>query len=106
MNPQDRLPSWLREGRGFGYPDCCILFFHRVWGPLALATTAIEGKIRRGEPCTHDELCLFHTYLEHRKHLDGSGYVPCPGCLAKKVGGAERLPSLLSHNPCGCREGA
>jgi hypothetical protein len=104
-------PSWLREGRfaalqrrQYGYPDCCILFFHRVWGPLAWATVGIASKVHRGEPCTDDELSLYGIYLEHRKHLDGTGYVPCPGCPAKRLGGAELLPSLLSEEPCPCCE--
>jgi hypothetical protein len=95
-------PAWLQEGRQWGYPDCCILFFNRVWAPLALATQGVEAKIMNDEPCSHDELALFHVYLEHRKHLDGTGYVPCPGCLARRFGGAEFLPSLLSENPCAC----
>lgn len=94
--------KWLDEGRSFGYPDCCILFFHRVWAPLALAIQHLEAKIRRDEDCSHDELCLLDVYVKHRQYLDGTGYVPCPGCLAKKLGGAEMLPSLLSENPCEC----
>lgn len=97
---QDSVPSWLREGRRHGYPDCCILFFHRFWGPLALATTGIASKVYRGESCTDDELSLYRTYLEHRKHLGGTGYVPCPGCLAVRLGGPEMLPSLLSQEGC------
>jgi hypothetical protein len=95
-------PAWLQEGRQWGYPDCCILFFNRVWTPLALATQGVETKIMNDEPCSRDELALFHVYLEHQKHLDGTGYVPCPGCLARRLGGAEFLPSLLSENSCGC----
>lgn len=87
--------SWLEEGRQYGYPDCCILFFHRVWGPLALATAAIHAKIVQDKPSTLDEVMLHSIYVEHRKHLDGSGYVPCPACLARRLGGAELLPSLL-----------
>lgn len=97
---QDSVPSWLREGRQHGYPDCCILFFHRFWGPLAWATTGIASKVYRGESCTDDELSLYRIYLEHRKHLGGTGYVPCPGCLAMSLGGAEMLPSLLSQERC------
>jgi hypothetical protein len=98
------VPHWLEVGRKHGYPDCCILFFNRVWAPLALATHGIEGKIQRNETCSFDELCLARIYLEHRKYLDGSGYVPCPGCLAKKLGGAETLPTLLSEHPYECCE--
>ena len=74
--------SWLEEGRQYGYPDCCILFFHRVWGPLALATASIHAKILQGKRCTDDERILHNCYVEHKQHLDGSGYVPCPACLA------------------------
>jgi hypothetical protein len=98
----NEAPSWLQEGRRWGYPDCCILFFNRVWAPLALATLGVQAKIIKGEPCSQDELALAHVYLEHQEHLDGTGYVPCPGCLAKKLGGAEYLPSLPSENPCAC----
>lgn len=101
----DDAPSWLREGRQYGYPDCCILFFHRVWGPLAWATAGIASKVYRGDSCTDDELILHRIYVEHRKHLvHGTGYVPCPGCLAKRLGGAEFLPSLLSQERCPCCE--
>jgi hypothetical protein len=104
MNSHESRLGWLEEGRRYGYPDCCILFFHRIWGPLALGTHSITDKIRRNEPCSRDELCLIHVYLEHRRHLDGTGYVPCPGCLAKKLGGPESLPTLFGV-PRGCCEG-
>jgi len=100
MVTSKKLPWWLEDGRRYGYPDCCIIFFHRIWGPLALGTQYIADKVRRNESCSQDELLLHYAYLEHRKHLDGSGYVPCPGCLAKKLRNAERLPSLLAGDPC------
>jgi hypothetical protein len=70
--PRDRFTvKHVHCGLHSGLPDCCILFYITCWWPLTLA----ESDDDEGNP--------------YRDLLDGaggrgSGYVPCPGCLAAR----------------------